>query len=157
MDKADRSGLVNLIYIYIYMCVCVCVCVSVSCRVCVCVCVSERVTHLGMGQAISKQQANLRRDQMHQFRRRDAMPSWLKRSKWLILTTCFKVLRNCNYHNFGHYPSSCLIFEKWCFGDLVLSPYFGGTYSSGYNRQQLISFSGHQEQHCHLVCVLLAS
>jgi hypothetical protein len=32
---------------------------------------------------------------------------------------------------FGHYPSSCLYFKMQCFGDWILSPFSGKTYSVG--------------------------
>jgi hypothetical protein len=31
-----------------------------------------------------------------------------------------------NYHNAGHYPSSCLLFETQCFGNWIPSPSSGG-------------------------------
>jgi hypothetical protein len=36
-----------------------------------------------------------------------------------------------NYHIFGSYPSSCLLFKTRRFGDRILSPSSGGTYSIG--------------------------
>jgi hypothetical protein len=36
-----------------------------------------------------------------------------------------------NYHYSGHYPSSCLVFKTRRFGDWILSPSSGGTYSNG--------------------------
>jgi hypothetical protein len=39
--------------------------------------------------------------------------------------------RSCNYHNFGHYPFSCLLFKTRRFGDCILSTSSGGTNSVG--------------------------
>jgi hypothetical protein len=35
--------------------------------------------------------------------------------------------KNYKYHNSGHYPSVCLLFETHRFGEWVLSPSSGGT------------------------------
>jgi hypothetical protein len=46
-----------------------------------------------------------------------------------------KNTEKCNYHNSGHYPLSCLLLKTQRFRDWIPSPFSGGTYSVGSNRQ----------------------
>jgi hypothetical protein len=50
----------------------------------------------------------------------------------ILLTELLRAEHRYNYHNFGHYPSS-----RRRFGDWILSPSLGGTYSDGPNRKRL--------------------
>jgi hypothetical protein len=41
----------------------------------------------------------------------------------------WRITYTYNYHNYGHYPLSCPLLKTWCFGDRILFPSSGGTYS----------------------------
>jgi hypothetical protein len=67
---------------------------------------------------------------MHIFLRNFKVVGW-KESHNLPLN---KLKYFYNYHNPGHYPSSCVLFKTRNFGNWILSPSSAETYSVGPNR-----------------------
>jgi hypothetical protein len=56
-------------------------------------------------------------------------------TRFSLLFLSYYISTTFNYHNSGHYPSSCLLFKTRRFGDWILSPFSAGTYSGGPNRK----------------------